>query len=398
MLLTEAIDKAKKIAPQLSGSQVVAIFKLVCAVSVPLCSVVNGMMFARSDRRFYRVTASGIYPEAILTAYNIPKVSPSILAKRTVFIPEFGGQFSPSDIYAYCEKRGLPVPRLTIINNQKMSKSDADGEVGLDISVIAAIAQGCHIVIDFEDNTEQGFVQAVQTALEMNVDAVSLSWGAPEDQWTVGTRNALDGLFKQCWEHGIGVYVAAGDNGSSDGELTGNHVDYPASSPYVVACGGTKLELNPDGTRASETAWTPGLLGQDGSTGGGISAIYDKTPTWQNAAFNQSPQGRRVPDVAGNADPTSGFLVMIDGREQQVGGTSAVAPMYAAFQAIFNAIENGHVGRLPQRFYENPSAFLDVTQGDNGAFRAGPGFDCVTGLGVIDGQKFLATIGSPPQS
>lgn len=210
---------------------------------------------------------------------------------------------------------------------------------------------------------------------------------SPEDSWTAEARTALDTLFLQCAEQGIAVFAAAGDNGSSDGEATGDHVDYPASSPYVVACGGTLLQLNPDGTRLSETAWATG--------GGGVSVKYPIQP-YQVGTVPAFPIGRRVPDVSGNADPATGYTVMIDGFIQQVGGTSGVAPLMAANHVVMVEKFGAPLKNFPARFYDHPTAFFDVLEGDNGDYKAGTGFDLCTGLGVIDGAKFIEALTPVP--
>lgn len=375
MGISNYIKGAKRIAPNLSLQQIIDIAKLFCAGTEAICPVVNGM-FARSYRAFAPRSLTGLLPHQVKQAYNYPSVPASTMMHRTVAIVELGGMYKPADIYAYCAHNGYMPPHLStvVIDNATEVSSDADGEVYLDIEVIAGIAPGCKIAVIFAPNTEQGFLDAVLKAVDMDVDAISISWGAPEDSWTPASLKAMDAAFAKATSHGIGVYCASGDGGSKDGESFGNHVDFPASSPHVIACGGTRLELNPDGSRKAETAWGSGSLFSATGSGGGESKVFP---------------GRKVPDVCGNADPQTGYITSLG----QVGGTSAVAPEKAAFQLIMNAIRNEHVGRLPARFYladkVAPDVFFDVTSGNNGGYKAGPGYDEVTGLGVPDGAKFL---------
>ena len=138
---------------------------------------------------------------------------------------------------------------------------------------------------------------------------------------------------------GTTVTVAAGDNGSSDNpnSTSGVAVDFPASSPYSLACGGTTLIGNTSTDAiTSEVVWNE-LANNEGASGGGVSVEYAE-PTWQQNAGvpasaaggtgigSAAKPGRGVPDVAGNADPVTGYQVVVDGQSQPIGGTSAVAP------------------------------------------------------------------------
>jgi len=296
---------------------------------------------------------------------------------------ELGGIFSLTDIVTYCHRYGYKVPTMTaVFIDGALAQSDpygADGEVCLDIDVIAAVAQGCQIVVVFAPNTDQGFIDGVKECLDTHPDAISISWGAPENTWSQQARDQLDHLFQTANDQGIPVFVAAGDNGSSDGE-PGKHCDYPASSPYVVSCGGTHLEIDAEGHRVTETAWSNG--------GGGLSSVY-APPAYQSRL---GLDHRAVPDLAGNADPATGYQVDIDGDLQQIGGTSAVAPLMAAYYVILKAQAHKDLGHLHDVIYQHEACFFDVVRGSNGAYEAKPGYDCVTGVGVIDGTRFIAEV------
>lgn len=331
-------------------------------------------------------TAKALLPHQVAKAYNFPENVD--VSKRTVAVLELGGAYKDSDVFAYCERNGYKKPQLSsiMVDGMTMQSSEADGEVCLDVDVIAGVAQGCKIVVVFAPNSAQGFIDGVKKCVSINPDAISISWGGPEDTYSTHERVELDALFKQAAEKGIAVFAASGDNGSSDGEIWGNHVDYPASSPYVVACGGTYLEVNPDGTRLLERVWTNG--------GGGISKYYP-TPDWQSSTLLHAAKGRRVPDLSGNADPASGFQVDINGFIQQIGGTSAVAPFMAAYQLILNAIAGKHVGNFHTKIQTHAACFYDVRTGSNGGFSASQGFDCCTGWGVMDGHAFAKAVNGP---
>jgi len=157
-----------------------------------------------------------------------------------------------------------------------------------------------------------------------------------------------------------------------------NHVDFPASSPYVLACGGTYLAAVNNGV-PQESVWDD-LASGGGATGGGVSALFP-LPAWQTGANVPGGSMRGVPDVAGDASPESGYNVLVDGQPQVVGGTSAVAPLWAALIALVNQQKGEAAGFVNAALYQNPSAFHDITQGSNGAYAAAPGWDPCTGLG-----------------
>jgi kumamolisin len=244
-------------------------------------------------------------------------------------------------------------------------------------------------------------MNAVSTAIhDTAVSIVSISWGQAESGYTGQALSSFDQIFQDAVTLGKTVFVAAGDNGSSDGVSDGkNHVDFPASSPYVVGCGGTTLQASPDdSTIQSETVWNEDSAGL-GATGGGVSDVFP-LPDYQANAPVPTPQnpngGRGVPDVSGDADPNTGYNVLIDGANQVIGGTSAVAPLYAGLFARINeglqAQKLPRVGFLNPRLYRSANAFNDVTSGNNGAFQAGPGWDAASGLGSPNGSSLLTDL------
>jgi len=236
---------------------------------------------------------------------------------------------------------------------------------------------------------------------------ISISWGAAEDTWTAQTRSALDAAIADGAALGVTVCAAAGDNGSTDTVPDGaNHADFPASSPHALACGGTSLQADPaTGAITSETVWNHGP--GRGATGGGVSDVFP-VPSWQTAAGvparagSGSATGRGVPDVAGNADPATGYLVLVDGQRMVVGGTSAVAPLWSALVCRLAQATQKSFGLMQPLLYAGvvaggPAAgFRDITSGNNGAYAAGPGWDACTGLGVPDGTALLARLSSSP--
>src|SRR6202034_742393 len=252
--------------------------------------------------------------------------------------------------------------------------------------VAGSVAPGASIAVYFTPNTDQGFTDAITTAVHdttNNPSVISISWGGPEASWTAQVMTALDAACQSAAALGITITVAAGDNGSTDG-LTGNNVDFPASSPHVLACGGTSLDAN-GSTIISEVVWND-LAEGDGATGGGVSNFFP-LPSWQansNVPVSSTGTGGRgVPDVAADADPSTGYTIRVDGETSVIGGTSAVAPLWAGLIALANQQNGVSAGFVNPTIYAASAkkAFRDITQGNNGAFSAGPDWDACSGQG-----------------
>jgi kumamolisin len=345
-------------------------------------------------------------PTTVAALYQFP---PNLNGQgETVGIIELGGGYQDSDLQSYFSGLNLMLaPQVTSVsvdgaqNAPGADPNGADGEVELDIEVVGAIAPGAAIKVYFAPNTDQGFVDAITTAVhDSDVSIVSISWGQAESNYTAQSLALYSQAFQDAVTLGKTVLAAAGDSGSSDGVTDGgNHVDFPASSPYVLACGGTTLIASAnDASIASETVWNESAQGE-GATGGGVSEDFTK-PSYQ-AGVNVPPPttatgGRGVPDVAGDADPVTGYNVLIDGSRTVIGGTSAVAPLYAGLFARINQALRGAgkpaAGFAQPKLYQNPQAFNDITNGSNGAFQAGPGWDATTGLGSPNGTKMLQAL------
>jgi len=262
---------------------------------------------------------------------------------------------------------------------------------------VGAVAPGATIAVYFAPNTSQGFQDALTTAIHDATNkpsVISISWGGAESTWTDQAMTAFDSAAQDAAALGITICAASGDNGSSDGVNDGaNHVDFPASSPHILACGGTSLEST-DGEITSETVWNDGTQG--GAGGGGYSNQFP-LPAWQASANIQPPAGggRGVPDVSGNADPDTGYNILVDGQSLVIGGTSAVAPLWSGLIALLNEKLGKPLGFLQPAIYglsQSTSAFRDIISGSNGSFSAGPGWDAATGLGSPSGQNLLQAL------
>ena len=323
---------------------------------------------------------------------------------QTIGIIELGGGYRTTDLTAYFKTLGLPVPAVTAVSvdsgkNTPGNASGADGEVMLDIEVCGAIAPGAKIAVYFAPNTDQGFIDAVSMAVHDSVNkpsVVSISWGGPEPSWTAQASMALDAACQAAAVVGVTITVACGDNGSTDGVSgSGNNVDFPASSPHVLACGGTTL-TGSGSSITSEVVWNELAIGE-GATGGGVSALFP-LPSWQQSAnVPAAPApggGRGVPDVAGDADPSTGYGVRVDGQTMVIGGTSAVAPLWAGLIALANQQNGKAAGFINPAIYmaSAKKAFRDITQGNNGGFAAGPGWDACTGMGSPVGSAVIQVL------
>jgi len=347
----------------------------------------------------------------VASLYNFPAGTDG--TGQTIAIIELGGGYTQEDLNTYFSGLGLAVPSVTAVGVDGGSNSPgqpADGEVELDIMVAGAVAPKAAQMVYFAANTDQGFINAIAQAVHTSPPpiVVSISWGQSEDQWSQQSRTSMDTVFADAAALGVTITVAAGDNGSSDdpNSTSGVHVDFPASSPHVLACGGTQLvgDLNTN-TITSEVVWNE-LANNEGAGGGGVSDVFP-LPSWQAnvgvpTIAGSSTTGRGVPDVAGNADPVTGYLVIVDGKEQPIGGTSAVAPLWAGLIARLAQASGKRFGLFQPLIYSGVSAgtaaagFNDITQGNNGAYSAGPGWDATTGLGSPNGQALLAHITDPP--
>ncbi|HXY68045.1 MAG TPA: S53 family peptidase [Gemmatimonadales bacterium] len=341
---------------------------------------------------------SSFTPIQVAQAYAFPAKATG--QGQTVGIIELGGGFQATEIDTYLSGLGLGAADVTAVgvdggSNAPVGNPDsADGEVVLDIEIVAAVAPRSTIAVYFAPNTDRGFLDAVTTAVHdtlRNPDVISISWGGPESTWTAQARTAFDEALQEASAAGIPVCVAAGDNGASDGVSDGQaHVDFPASSPSALACGGTRLVVA--GAKVTETVWND-LASGGGATGGGFSASFP-APAWQQAALKPTGQtSRGVPDVSGNADPQTGYEILVDGARSAIGGTSAVAPLWAGLIALCNQATGKRPSPLAPKLYAaEATGFRDITQGDNGGFSAGAGWDACTGLGVPVGSGLLSGV------
>jgi kumamolisin len=333
----------------------------------------------------------------LCAAYNWPT---GLAGGGLIAIVELGGGWVKSDMDLYFTSLNQPSPQITDISvdgtqnspNQNVgAANDADFEVALDIQVSAAayfVATGKPAEIRMY--WSQDIASAVKKASEDGCDVCSISWGADEAMWGTVPAQEMESAAATATDLGMVVFAASGDNDSSDGGSTPANVDVPSSCPHVAACGGTFK------TTTAETVWNdnPGKTDGEG-TGGGYSTIFPKQafqigapapPTGTTAGT-----GRMVPDVTGDADPNTGYNVIVHGSQTVVGGTSAVAPLYAGLFASFGK----KLGFVTPSLWQNQKDFHDITVGGNGFYNAGPGPDPCSGIGSPIGTKLAALFVKP---
>ncbi|QJW95736.1 S53 family peptidase [Frigoriglobus tundricola] len=352
-----------------------------------------------------RAAGASFTPPQLAQLYEFPAGADG--TGQCIGIIELGGGFKPADIRAYFHELKLPVPHVVAIGvdggkNAPSTPNGPDGEVMLDIEVAAAIAPKAKIAVYFAPNTNKGFLDAVTRALHDTTNTpsvISISWGGPEKNWAGQDMTAFNQAFQTAAAMGVTVCCAAGDNGSGDGAGDGKqHVDFPASSPFALGCGGTKL-VAAGGAISAETVWNEDPTSS--ATGGGVSDFFPVPAYQANAGVPPSKNpgghtGRGVPDVAGDADPATGYAVRVDGQEFVIGGTSAVAPLWAGLIALMNQKIGHRVGFLNPLIYGSVAgtgSFRDITSGDNGAYSAKAGWDPCTGWGSPVGTKLLSALG-----
>jgi kumamolisin len=336
-------------------------------------------------------------PIQLAALYNFPAGAGQ---GECIAIIELGGGYRTTDLQRYFTGLHISQPRVLAAsvdhgkNHPTGSGNGPDGEVMLDIEVAGAIAPGAKIVVYFAPNTDAGFLDAIAAAIHDTANkpsVISISWGGPESNWTAQAMTAFDQAFQAAAAMGITVCVASGDNGSDDGVGDGaDHVDFPASSPFALACGGTNLQAS--GTSITqEKVWNEGP--GNGATGGGVSGFFALPPYQEGlqvrktSGATQALAMRGVPDVCGDADPATGYDVRVDGQNAVIGGTSAVAPLWAGLIARINAAKARRAGFINPHLYVNTPALHDITHGNNGDFAAAAGWDACTGLGSPNGQK-----------
>jgi len=352
-----------------------------------------------------QAAAAGYEPNQVGAFYDFPK---DVTGKgECIALIELGGGFTDADNKAAFAAMKLPTPTIVAVPvdggaNAPSPGNDADGEVALDIQVAGGVAPGAKIAVYFTANTDAGFVDSITAATHDSAHSpsiISISWGGPESQWTGQSVQTMNSALQDAASLGLTVFVASGDSLATDGVGDGKaHVDFPASSPWAIGCGGTEITVS-GGKITAEQVWNDGT----GGTGGGISDLFP-VPSFQSGvvlppSVNGGHVGRGVPDVAGNAAPGSGYRVVTDGKISVVGGTSAVAPLWAGLTALLNQKAGKPVGFFLAKLYAAKAGTREITAGNNRptgstiGYDSGPNWNACTGLGVPIGSALEKLIG-----
>lgn len=339
-------------------------------------------------------------PNEVANIYNFPVHDGD--GQRVVVI-EFSGGVNTKVLSNHLQDMlGTPGPQFNIdflLGTQNRPDQYGSLEVMLDLQIVGALLPSAEINVLFAPNSMNGWVEAIRHAVHMKPSphVISISWGAPESNWSTQAMQSIEKQLAIAKELGITVCASSGDNGTDP--LDGNaQVYYPASSPHVLACGGTTLTVWKNEIEY-ESAWQGPLM----ATGGGVSSYFTDIPTWQKNANTQKHlstgnTGRGIPDVAGVASLKSGYRIITnDGKLVTSGGTSAVAPLWAALVARFNGLLSARLGFINPLMYQHQEQFRDITIGENSlgsakGYSAHAGWDACTGLGSPDGTKLLNSI------
>jgi len=325
---------------------------------------------------------------------------------QTIGFIELGGGYRESDLDTYFGRIGVTRPKVSSVSIAGAKNSPGDSHAGaqvtLDIEVAGSVAHQANIIVYFAPNTAEGLTAALSGAIHDQVNrpgVISVSWGSPESLWSSSDVSAMESLLRDATKLGITVVAAAGDSGVTDGMADGKaHVDFPASSPYVLAVGGTHLAVSDDKV-TSEVVWNSGV----GATGGGFSDLFPR-PEWQAQVSAPAPgidvSRRGLPDVSANADPVSGYGVVIQGQYTVVGGTAAATPFWAGLVALLNQGVGRNIGYINPVLYHNlgPAGVLrNIATGNNSiggvaGYSAGPGWSPVAGWGSPRGRALVEAL------
>ncbi len=348
-------------------------------------------------------------PSAFRKLYSFPARATG--KDQCIGVLEFGGGFERSKLNAYLAKLGVNTPTVVVREiapgrnrpvNQPGTLSP-DVEVYMDLEILASVAPGATLVVYFAENNNRGWVEALHAAIfdtTHRPSVLSISWGQAEQFWDAQTIAAIDEAFQMAAVLGITICCSSGDRGVFEAGKTPYTVPFPASSPHVLACGGTRLDAR--ASRTVETVWNQSrAVGL--ASGGGVSRVFDLPPFQSGRRVpprvgSVKGSGRGIPDVAANASSLTGYLIWADDTSMSMGGTSAAAPLWAGLVACLNEALGRRVGYLTPLLYTGNAArhgaLRDIGHGNNQlsgrqGYRARHGWDPCTGLGTPHGTKLL---------
>lgn len=361
-------------------------------------------------------------PEKTPGYFSVPQLAqlynfPANLDGRgqTIGIVEFGGGYRPADLSKYFSSLSIKQPAVTAVSvngtGNSPGGSGADAEVELNVEVVGAIAPASQIVVYFSSFTLEGWIDAIHKATRDPAHKPSvllICWGLSEGEnvWTAENMQAVDGALREAADLGITVVVAAGDNGAANAQTDAKlRVDFPASSQWVLAVGGTRMTATGKQIQ-SEVPWNDSTGGKQlGATGGGVSDFFP-LPAWQSSVKGplavSGKAGRLLPDVAADASAETGIRLVIDGQWQVTGGTSLSSSLWAGLIALLNQGLGRNLGYFNPLLYQKvgPGGSLrSITGGTNGSgavkgYSCGAGWNPCAGWGSPDGQKLLEALRS----
>ena len=348
-----------------------------------------------------KAAPTGYTPAQMTTAYGFDLIANQGAGQTIALVDAYDDPNIESDLGVFTTQFGLPActtangcfTKIYATGTQPTGNADWALEMSLDVEWAHAIApQAKIILIEAASQSDSALLSAVEVAVKNGAKVVSMSWGLTE----FSTETTADKYFET---KGVTFVASSGDSGHG--------VFYPSASPYVVAVGGTTLNLNSSGVWQSETAWScSGTLSceLDGGSSGGQSK-YEAEPSYQSGV--QSSGKRGVPDVSYDANPSTGVPVYDTGEGGwiQVGGTSMGSPEIAAMFAIANSmrVANGKktlTQPQPYLYADAEGDYHDITSGENGTCgalcTAGPGYDYVTGVGSPQANLLITALVAAP--
>jgi hypothetical protein len=413
-------SRTNRPAPGDAGYSILDIGAAFSAMNLPTPTIVNVSVDGRVKNNpgfTFTMTVSEVTAGAVVTGGKLVRLTVNDTSQASnddlVVVSGVDGIFAPHQINivddTHIDLQGTLWFQDQSVSGTAVDVNNADGEVNLDIQVAGGVAPGARLAVYFAPLNEMGFADAISKAAAdriNNPSVISISWGLPEETWTRMGRLAVDGALADAAVIGVCTFVASGDDLSMDQIDDGKvHVDFPASSPYAIGCGGTKIDTSGSAI-TSEVVWNEGTSG----TGGGISSFYP-IPDFQagvDLPLNVSTRkvGRGVPDVAGNASPGSGYKIYYTSNRagispwHNLGGTSAVAPLWAGLTALLNEAAGTPNGFFLRTLYQNPELMNAITTKGNNCpssnptlgYSTGPGWSACTGWGVPIGYAFYTRL------
>lgn len=353
----------------------------------------------------------GLAPSDIKTAYNLAGTSLNGTG-QTLGLFQLDG-YTASDIAQYETTFGLPsVPLQNVLVDgvtgiPSTGANSGAGEVTLDIELQIAMAPGATKVIIYEGpNSNAGVLDTYNRIATDNLaKQISTSWGLAEGSNSSSALNSENTIFQQMAAQGQTIYAASGDSGAYDNGSSLS-VDDPASQPFMMGVGGTRLTTNgAGGSYVSEKTWNGGSIAAGGG-GGGISGFW-AIPTYQSGIVSTASKGsttkRNVPDVSLNSDPNTGYSIYYSGQWVVYGGTSCAAPLWAGFTALVNQQRVANAKPVlgdPHAALKTigtgtayGTSFHDIADNSTNLFYpAVTSFDDATGWGTINGLGLITSL------